>query len=330
MRVNPLKEKLDTVTVSHVNNKAPNLETLNWGDLTWIHVERPTKLETEYLGNHFPFHPLNLDDALSTIQRPKVDDYKDHMFIVLHFPYYNPINQTIVSSKIDFFIGNGFLVSIDCSGYLKSIAKFFKLCQTSEDTLRGNFIHGSGYLLYRIVDKLVDDCFPLLDMLGENIDHVENHIFTERIQGAIRELSNLRRNVITFRRIIWPMRAVIASLESKTRQFTKIDLSDYFGDIIDHVDKMWDALDEYKEIIEGLQETHTSMAQVRLNDIVRVLTVLATVAAVITTYSSFFGMNVPLPGAKVPGYPFAWIAILLATVLTAAAMLYYFKRRGWF
>lgn len=158
IRVNPLKETTDKVTVSHVNNKAPNLETLNWGDLTWIHLERPTKLETEYLGYHFPFfHPLNLDDMLSVIQRPKVDEYKDHMFIVLHFPYYNPINQAIVLSEVDFFIGNGFLVSIDCSGNLKSVAKFFKLCQTSEDTLRGNFVHGSGYLLYRIVDKLVDD-----------------------------------------------------------------------------------------------------------------------------------------------------------------------------
>ena len=330
IRVNPLKEKLDTVTVSHANNKAPNLETLNWGDLTWIHLERPTKLETEYLGNHFPFHPLNLDDVLSVIQRPKIDDYKDHMFIVLHFPYYNPINQAIVSSEVDFFIGNGFLVSIDCSGYLKSIAKFFKLCQTSEDTLRGNFVHGSGYLLYRIVDKLVDDCFPLLDMIGENTDHMENHLFTIGIQGAVAEISNLRRNIITFRRIIWPMRAVIASLESKTRRFTKIDLPDYFGDVIDHVDKMWDALDEYKEIIEGLSETHTSMAQVRLNDILRVITIVATIATVLTVFSSFWGMNVPLPGAAVAGHSLAWVIILIMSILTAGAMLYYFKRRGWF
>lgn len=330
IRVNPLKETTDKVTVSHVNNKAPNLETLNWGDLTWIHMERPTKLETEYLGSHFPFHPLNLDDVLSIIQRPKIDDYKDHMFIVLHFPYYNPINQAIISSEVDFFIGNGFLVSIDCSGNLKSVAKFFKLCQTSEDTLRGNFIHGSGYLLYRIVDKLVDDCIPLLDMIGENIDHVENHIFTEGIQGAIQEISNLRRNAITFRRIIWPMRAVVASLESKTRRFTKIDLADYFGDTIDHVDKIWDALDEYKEIIEGLNATHDSLASNRNYDVLRVLTILATVGTVLTVISSFYGMNIPLPGAAVQGHPFVWVVLLIISLMTTGAMLYYFRRKGWF
>jgi len=331
MRVNPLKEKLDTVTVSHANNKAPNLETLNWGDLTWIHLERPTKLETEYLGNHFPFHPLNLDDVLSIIQRPKVDEYKDHMFIVLHFPYYNPINQAIVSSEVDFFIGNGFLVSIDCSGNLKSVAKFFKLCQTGEDTLRGNFIHGSGYLLYRIVDKLVDDCFPLLDMLAENIDHTENHLLTIGIPGTVAEISNLRRNAITFRRIIWPMRAVVVSMEGKTRRFTKIDLADYFGDTIDHVDKIWDALDEYKEIIEGLNATHDSLASHRNYDVLRVLTILATISAVLIIVPTFYGMNVPLPGGSNPGgHPFSWLLIVLFMALSIAGMLYYFRRKGWF
>ena len=316
--------------VTQPSNKTPNLESLNWGDLTWIHIERPTKTETEYLGHRFPFHPLNLDDVLSVIQRPKIDDYKDHMFVVLHFPYYDPLSQAIVSSEIDFFVGSNFLVSVDTSGNLKSVAKFFKLCQTSEDTLRGNFLHGSGYLLYRLVDKLVDNCIPLLDMIGENSDHVEHHIFTEGIQGAIAEISNLRRNVITFRRIIWPMRAVVASLESKVRRFTKIDLADYFGDTVDHVDKVWDALDEYKEIIEGLNATHDSLAANRNYEILRVLTVLATLAAVLTVFSSFYGMNVPLPGASVEGHPLAWVIILILSLLSAGAMLLYFKHRGWF
>lgn len=318
------------MAITQVNNKTPNLESLSWGDLTWVHIERPTKLETEYLGHSYPFHPLNLDDVLSVIQRPKIDEYKDHMFIVLHFPFYNPINQAIVSSEVDFFVGSGYLISVDCSGNLKSVAKFFKLCQTSEEALRGNFMHGSGYLLYRIVDKLVDDCIPLLDMIGENIDHVENHIFTEGIQGAIMEISNLRRNVITFRRIIWPMRAVVSNLESKTRRFTKIDLADYFGDTIDHVDKVWDALDEYKEIIEGLNDTHDSLAANRNYDVLRVLTVLATIATVLTVISSFYGMNVPLPGGGTGGNPFAWLAVLLLSLVTIGAMLYYFKRKGWF
>ena len=318
------------MAVSQVNSKTPNLETLTWGNLTWIHLERPTKLETEYLGHRFPFHPLNLDDVLSVIQRPKIEEYKDHMFIVLHFPYFNPINQVIISAELDAFVGDDYLVTVDCSGNLKTVAKFFKLCQTSEEALRGNFMHGSGYLLYRVVDKVVDDCFPLLDMIGENIEHVEEHIFANSVSGAIMELSTLRRNIITFRRIIWPMRAVIANLENKTRHYTKIDMTDYFGDTIDHVDKVWDALDEYKEIIEGLNDTHNSLNSNRINDVLRVLTILATISTMLTVVASFYGMNVPLPGGGTSeGHPFAWVLVLLLMITIMSGMLLYFRRKHW-
>jgi len=318
------------MAVSQVNSKTPNLETLTWGNLTWIHLERPTKLETEYLGHHFPFHPLNLDDVLSVIQRPKIDEYKDHMFIVLHFPYFNPLNQAVTSAELDAFVGEGYLVTVDRSGNLKTVANFFKLCQTNEEALRGNFVHGAGYLLYRVVDKVVDDCFPLLDMIAENIKHVEEHIFSIGIKGAIVEISTMRRGIISFRRIIWPMRAVIASLENKTRRFTKIDLADYFGDTIDHVDKVWDALDEYKEIIEGLNDTHNSLASDRNYEVLRVLTILATISTVLTVVASFYGMNVPLPGGGTSeGHPFAWVLVLLLMITIMSGMLLYFRRKHW-
>jgi len=318
------------MTVTRVNQKQPNLESLTWGKLTWIHMKRPTKVETEYLGHHFPFHPLNLDDVLSVIQRPKIDEYEDHLFIVLHFPCFGPQCHLTNFSELDIFIGKDYLVSVDCSDTLITLSEFFKLCQTSEEARKGNLSHGSGYLLYRIVDKLVDDGLPIINTLADNVEKAENHIFSDSAQGVVRELSVIRRDIITFRRIIWPMRAVVASLEAKIRRFSDVDLTDYFGDLIDHVDKIWDALDEYKEIIEGLSDTNDSLASNRINDVLRVLTILVTISAVLTAITGFFAMNVPLPGGGNPGgHPLSWALIMILLLMIGGGMLLYFRRKGW-
>ena len=150
-----------------VKEEEPNLETLTWGALTWVNILGPTKQETGYLAQHFPFHPLNLDDVLSRIQRPKIDEYKDHLFIVLHFPVYSKVSQAMTSSEMDIFIGENYVVTIDCAGNLKTLDKFFRLCQIDEEARRENFSQGSGYLLYRIIDRMVDYYFPILDKIGK-------------------------------------------------------------------------------------------------------------------------------------------------------------------
>lgn len=310
--------------------KQLNLETITWGDLTWIHIERPTERETGYLASRFPFHPLNLDDALSRIQRPKIDIYEDHLFIVLHFPFLNQDTQVMLSSELDIFIGKDYLVTIDCSGNLKTVAKFFKLYQSNEEARQANLRHGSGYLLYRIVDQLVDYCLPMVNKIADDVEQVEDNIFSNSARGTVRELSTLRRHLISFRRIIWPMRAVIGGLEPKIHRFTDLELADYFGDTVDHLDKIWDALDEYKEIIEGLNETSDSLASHRINDVLRVLTILATISTVLTVVVSYFGMNVPLPGGANPGGgSSSWLIILLVMLTIISGMLLYFRRKHW-
>jgi magnesium transporter len=147
-----------------------------------------------------------------------------------------------------------------------------------------------------------------------------------KARGTIREISTLRRDVISFRRIIWPMRAVIGGLEPKIRRFAKMDMEVYFGDTVDHLDKIWDALDEYKEIIEGLNDTYDSLATNRTNEVMRMLTVIATILLPLTVIASIYGMNVPLPFQE-SHYSFLIVFSIWAVVV--AGMLYFFRRHHW-
>ena len=299
------------------------MESVTWNDLTWVNIERPTERETEYLAQNYPFHPLDLDDCLSRIQRPKIDEYKAYLFLVFHFPVFSKEARVTTPSQLSVFIGQNYLITLH-NGELKPLVKLFRDCQINEESLEENFKLGSGYLLYRVIDRLVDYCLPILNKISDNIERVEDNIFAEGVRGTLKEISVLRRDIISFRRIIWPMRAVIGSLEPRVRPFTKKDMDVYFGDMVDHIDKIWDGLDEYKEIIEGLNDTHDSLATNRTNEVVRTLTIIATVLLPITVVASIYGMNIDLPFQN-SAYSFPFVLLIMLVIIIG--MLYIFRRK---
>jgi len=304
--------------------KQLNIESVTCNDLTWVNIERPTEQETEYLAQNYPFHPLDLDDCLSRIQRPKIDEYKEYLFLVLHFPVFNKQTRATTPSQVSVFIGENYLITLH-KGELKPLVKLFRECQLEEEARQEHFSQGSSYLLYRIVDRLVDYCLPILNRISANIEEIEDNIFASKgMPRAIEDISVLRRDVISFRRIIWPMRAVIGSLEPKIRRFTKMDLAVYFGDMIDHVDKIWDALDEYKEIIVGLNDTHDSLATNRTNEVMRMLTVIAVILLPITVIASIWGMNIPLPFQN-STHSLLFVFLFMAVII--GGMLLFFRRK---
>ena len=306
--------------------KPLNLETITWGDLTWVNIEPPTERETEYLAQNYPFHPLDLDDCLSRIQRPKIDEYKDYLFLVFHFPVYNAEARVTNPSQLSVFISKNYLITLH-KGELKPLVKLFRDCELNEDTRQEHLSQGTGYLLYRIIDRLIDYCLPIISKISANIEKTEDNIFTSRgMPRAIGDISMLRRDVIALRRVIWPMRAVVASLEPKIRRFTTMELTVYFGDMIDHVDKIWDALNEFKEIIEGLNDTHDSLATNRTSEIMRMLTVIATILLPLTLLAGLYGMNVPLPFQD---SHYAFVVIFVVWVVIVSGMLLFFRRQRW-
>src|SRR4030042_3984444 len=221
-----------------------NIQSISCGKLTWVYLEKPTDKEVEFLAENFPFHPLNLDDIVSRVQRPKLDEYEDHIFLVLHFPVFNKQSQVTVSSEINLFVAEKYIVTVHCNADIKPLAKFFKECQLDEDLRMSYMSRSSGYLLYHILDRLTNYCFPLLYKLSDNIDKVEDLIFSRTVPETVREISLIRRDLISFRRVIHPQISVIEELEKEEYAFFKEDQEIYFGDIADHIRKIWDALGE--------------------------------------------------------------------------------------
>ncbi len=305
------------------------IENISWNGFSWIDISPPTYESSSYLEERFPFHALDLENTYSRVQRPKIDEYKDYLFMVFRFPRYRKEEQFLTSSQVSVFIGEDYLVTLH-QGDLKPLTKLFRKCQLEEDARQDYMSRGSGYLLYRILDRLVDYCLPILDKIGNSIEDIEDRIFSTGDQKLIQDISRLRRDVIAFYRIIWPMKTVLGGIENKTRRFIKSDLTVYLGDMTDHVDKIWDGLCEYKDIIGNLSDTFNSLSTNRINEILRVLTILTVLSAILTVIVGFYGMNVPLPGGSDPGgSPLAWVIIVFASILLTALMMLFFRYKRW-
>ncbi|MBE9513869.1 MAG: magnesium transporter CorA family protein [Chloroflexi bacterium] len=315
--------------MSLAEQKQLNLSSIHEGKLTWIYIERPSSGEVEFLAKHFDFHPLNLDDVLSRAQRPKIDEYDDHLFIVLQFPVFDKENRITRPSEVDIFVGESYLVTVHCNADLKPLARFFRECQTSDKSRTRYLGRSSGFLLYHILDRLINYCFPILTKITDNIDDIEEVIFAKAVPETVRQISLIRRDLISFRRVVRPQISVIETLESEEYPFIKEEQDIYFGDIADHVRRIWDGLEESKEVVDGLAETSNWLTSHRIQEIMQVLTIVMAMLAPPTLLSGIYGMNIPLPGGVESGslVPLGILFAIMAVV--GAAMFAYLRRRGW-
>ena len=305
-----------------------DVDSVTHGKLTWIYIEKPAAQEVDYLAQRFHFHPLDLDDVLSRVQRPKIDEYDDRLFIVLHFPVFNKQNQVTTPSEVDIFIGEDYVVTVHCSGDLKPLAKFFKECQLDEETRKTYMSRSSGYLFYHILDRLVNYCFPILNKMVDNTEKVEELIFARAVPETVREISLIRRDLISFRRVIHPQISVVEALEQEEYPFFKEEQEVYFGDIADHIRKIWDGLEDCKEVVDGLAETSNWLTSHRIQETMRVLTIVMALLAPGTLIASIYGMNIPLPGGEEGSLlPLAVLFFIMLGI--AVAMFFFFRRRRW-
>lgn len=300
------------------------MESITWGDFTWVNIERPTERETGYLAKNYPFHPLDLDDCLSRKQRPKLDVYPDYLFFIFQFSVYDIATRVSTYDQVATFIGNKYLITLH-SGQLKPLVKLFRQCQTDEEARREHFSYGAGYLLYRILDRTVDAYFPIVDKILSQIADVEDKVFDENVEAA-EEVATLRRDIITQRRIMFPNRAVTAELEPKLKRFTNTDISVYFGDLLDHLHRICDTLDECKEIIEVYKDSDYVLGTDRINRVMRVLAIIATILLPINIVSSVYGMNIPLP---LQDSKYSFLFVSLITLAIIGIMLFVFRRKRW-
>ncbi len=306
-------------------DKKLNIETIKWGKITWLNVEKPTHADMDYLAKNYLFNLFDLEDCLSRIERPKIDEYKNYLFLVLHFPVFNEKARVTTPCQVSTFIGEDYLVTVH-SGELKPLSKLFDDCQRNERAREDHMARSSGYLLYRILDRLVDYCFPVLNKVIANVEAAEDRLFSEPARDTVQEISVLRRDIMAYRRIIRPQPAILKSLEVREYPFLREDLDVYFGDIGDHVSKISETLDEYKEVVEGLNATSDSLFSHRTNEVMKMLTILGTIILPMLVISGLYGMNVSLP---FEGSTFAFLFIILITLGVSGGMLAYFRYKRW-
>jgi len=307
--------------------KAPRVEQINSSGLRWVNIERAGALERAWLEENFDFHALDLEDVLSRNQRPKIDVYDDYLFIVLHFPVFDSAAGRLGTGELDLFVGPGYVVTIPNQS-LQPVEYLFERCRAKEELREQLFSRGSGYLLYRLVDDSFDYCFPMLRKIGNKLDALEDDIFEGRSEEVVRDISNVKQEIINFRKVIRPQRPVLRDLEKVKQRYlaTDLDLEIYFDDIVDAHERIWDMLENYKEVVDSLAETNESVISHRVNDILRVLTSISVIVLPLTLLASIWGMNVAVPGEE--DMTAFWIVVGVMVGLLVG-MVGYFRRRGW-
>ena len=307
--------------------RKPNVETITAERLRWVNIDRPSPLECAWLEEQFGFHALDLEDVLSRNQRPKIDEYPDYLFIVLHFPVFDRTVGRLNAGELDIFVGPDYLVTIP-NQPLQPVEYLFERCRQREELRQQLFSKGPGFLLYRVVDDSFDYCFPMLRKIGNKLDAVEDEIFSGHSDEVVRDISNVKQEIINFRKVVRPQRTVLRDLENAKQRFMarEGDLEVYFDDIVDAHERIWDMLENYKEVVEALEETNESVISHRVNDILRFLTVISVTLLPLTLLASLFGMNVRVPGQ---GSTTAFWIVVVAMIVMLGSLLTLFRRRGW-
>ena len=300
---------------------------LSASGLTWIHAVAPTTEVATTLADRFGWHPLDVEDVVSKRQRPKVDSYEDegYLFAVLHFPVYDKTIQRLNAAELDFFVGHDYLVTLP-NRELLPVSRLFARCEDDEALREQLFALGSGRLLYEGLDDLFDYCFPILDKIAHKLDRIEDDVFEGRSEEVVRDISNVKQEIISYRKIIKPERSTLRVLERRVETFLPEELDLYFDDIVDAAERIWDLLDNYKEVVEALEQTNESVLTHRQNAVLRLLTIISVTMLPLTLITGVFGMNVLYPGE---GTPAAFWVILGALVVTLGGMLGFFRWKRW-
>ena len=294
--------------------------------VTWTDIVHPDAADVAALRERFPgFHPLNLEDIVSRIERPKLDQDDDYLFLVMHFPLWDSRAEISRASEVNIFVAKSHLVTVH-NGSLKPLVAAFERCEASESE-RGSLLgRGVNHAVYTLLDELVDYIFPILNKVDKRVHDIEDALFESNAKQVIQEIALVRRDIISLRRIIHGQIPIVQELEMVEHPILLEHMEEYFGDIVDHLFKLRDIADENFEIINSFADTADTLASYRINEVMRILTVISVIMLPLTLISSIYGMNIVLPFADNPHAFSITAGIMLVVVLL---MLAYFRRRNW-
>jgi magnesium transporter len=302
-------------------------ETFNFkmsNSVTWINLNGLNHVtEIEKLGNHFNLHPLVLEDIVSISQRPKIDEYEDYLFVVLKMLYTDK-DENIVSEQVSFILGKGYVLS-----FQESEGDVF-------DAVRERIRQGKGrarglqadYLLYILMDAIVDHYFTIIETLGDKIEDFEDDIFLGNVSKTVnRDIQDLKREILRIRRAIFPLREVINRIEKHESPLIHPKTKTFYRDIYDHIIQVSENIDIYREMIWSLMDMYMTTISNKMNEVMKVLTIMASIFIPLTFIAGIYGMNFDnIPELH---YEYAYYVLWCVMIVLFLGMLYYFKRKKW-
>ena len=319
-------DKKQPIVLKKLNTEVNIIE---FNGLKWIDIIRPTNKEIKMLEEMYDFHELLLEDCMTEHQRSKIDSYEDYSFIVIHLPRYRKELFRLDSEELDIFIGPNYLVTLH-EGQLKPLVDLAQKCKTNEVVRKEYMEEGSALLLYGITKSLFDYCFPMLDKIGNNVNEINRQVFATRSKSMLETISRTKMEIINYRSVIKPLRPVIITLEKVIKKYLPEDMDIYFDDITDKIEKIWDMLENYKEVIESADSTFAALTNHTMNGLMRTFTIIQVAILPMTLVSGLFSMNVQ--GIPMHDYQFAfWIVfgmIFIPTIFIAGLLL--IKKDKWF
>jgi len=296
--------------------------------ILWIHIEKPTRSEIDYLKSEYDFHPLDLEDCLGRVQRPQISEYSHYVFFILTFPAYNRETREIESSEVDFFISSKYIVTIS-DGRTPTLKNFFNELKTNEYS-RDRYMMGAHpvFLLYEILHRLQNYTIPMLDHITQEIEDIEKRIFKGDEKKLVVEILHTKRNIVDFRRIMQSHKNIIKKLMGMHNKFFMPDkMNVYFTNILDRSKDIWEILETLKENINTFQETNESLISHKLNQIMKTLTIVSVIMMPASLIAAIFGMNARhMPFIGLAGDFYILTAIIFTMILV---FLMLFRGKKW-
>ena len=292
--------------------------------VTWINVDGLHEIKVvEEIGKCFNLHPLILEDIVDTDQRPKIKDFRDYIFIVLKMLYYDKKDNEIQVEQVSLILGKNYVISFQ--------EREGDVFNAIRERIRNNIGRirkaGADYLVYALIDAIIDNYFIIIEKLGEKIENLEDKVSSRPKPANLRVIHRLKRDLIFLRKSVWPLREVISILERGESSLILESTNVYLRDIYGHTIQVMDTVETLRDMTSGMLEIYLSSVSNRMNEIMKMLTIVATIFIPLTFITGIYGMNFRyMPEIKwFWGYPI----VLLGMLIIGIVMVIYFKRKKW-
>ena len=299
--------------------------------VTWINIDGIHQIEIiEKIGKHFNLHPLVLEDILNTGQRPKIEDFGEYLYIVLKMLYYDDKKGEVKAEQVSLILGSNFVIS------------FQEVEGDVFDPLRERMKESKGrirkmdadYLAYALLDSVVDNYFVILERLGEKIEEMEKELVSNPTPRILQVIHRLKGEMIFLRKSVWPLREVVNGLERGESSLIKKSTLIYLRDVYDHTIQVMDTVETFRDLVSGMLDTYLSSVSNRMNEVMKVLTIIATIFIPLTFIAGIYGMNFNPESSpwNMPelNWGFGYLTAIGLMILVALSMVFYFKNKKWF